>query len=104
WPTTVQKFAVGSWMIAAVWPPCAPSTTVTDAARFGSALLDGSQVENSCVQFDMPIDSSTMRPPGDGAPPASRGAIADARRRPRGRCAGGGAFGRGPQSPPLKPW
>src|SRR5206468_2468878 len=36
--TTAQKFALGSWIIDAVCPPCAPSTGITCACLSGSAF------------------------------------------------------------------
>jgi hypothetical protein len=90
--TTFQNGDVGSATIGASCPPCAPSTATTAGLRAGSALPIGSQVENSCVVFDMPIDSSTMRPVGDGAPAASRGVTAAAAARPAARCAAGGTL------------
>jgi hypothetical protein len=38
--------------------------------------------QNSCVVFDIPIDSSTYLPVGSGAPAASRGTMAAARPAP----------------------
>src|SRR5687768_17750512 len=46
-------------------------------------------VENSCVVFDIPIDTSTMLPPADGRPAASTGPMAPRpTRRQASRCWG----------------
>src|SRR5436853_485520 len=61
---TLQKLAFGFAMIVAVWPPWAPSTTTRRGFRCTSAFEVGTKVENSWVVFDIPIESSTMRPAG----------------------------------------
>src|SRR5580765_4103280 len=84
--TTVQKLALGFMMIDAVCPPCAPSTGTTFGLRSGSATACVTKRENSCVQFDMPIERNTILPLAAGAPLASRGTTFAACARPPTVC------------------
>jgi hypothetical protein len=45
--------------------------------------------QNSCVVFDIPIESSTILPPAFGVPAVSRGTMPCARASPAAACAPG---------------
>ena len=59
--------------------------------------------QNSWVVFDIPIESSAMRPEGLGFPSVSRGWMASARASPAAACTGGGTLRPPGYSPPSKP-
>ena len=79
-------------MDAAVRPLWAPSTGVTRGSRRASARASVRKAENSCVVFDIPTESSTIRPLASAFPAASRGAIAEAAWSPSFSCAAGRVF------------
>ena len=59
--------------------------------------------QNSCVVFDMPIDSRTYLPAGSGFPAVSSGAMLWARARPAAWCAGVGTLAPLGYRPPGNP-
>src|SRR5262245_49426157 len=60
--SVVQHGQLALLHAAPVWPPCAPSITVSRGSRCTSALAIGTNALNSCVVFDIPIDTNTYRP------------------------------------------
>src|SRR5688572_12878947 len=66
----------GFWLVAHAWavcPPWAPSTSVTLGEYCPVAIW--MKRENSWVVFDIPIETSAIRPEEDGAPWASLGTM-----------------------------
>jgi len=76
--STPQHAHPGVAQSAAVCPPCAPSTIASDGSLPASRSAIALNAENSCVVFDIPMETSAYVPAGSGAPAAERGWMARA--------------------------